>query len=134
MPQTVKPPSPVHFWSCVITLFSLSALWGNKNWPPSMEMKKMETFGNKFGLKYYMWSSLNAPGTRNPKSHPILKLGEFPLLHISPQAGSQKRVWICMDLYGSVRMSMDLQNLGPSKKYKMLISSCVCRNYDSAIC
>ena len=50
------------------------------------------------------------------------------------EAGSQKRVWICMDLYGSVRMSMDLQNLGPSKKYKMLISSCVCRNYDSASC
>ena len=51
-----------------------------------------------------------------------------------PEAGSQKRVWICMDLYGSVRMSMDLQNLGPSKKYKMLIFSCVCRNYDSASC
>ena len=50
------------------------------------------------------------------------------------EAGSQKRVWICMDLYGSVRMSKDLQNLGPSKKYKMLISSCVCRNYDSASC
>ena len=54
--------------------------------------------------------------------------------HSTPEAGSQKRVWICMDLYGSVRMSMDLQNLGPSKKYKMLISSCVCRNYDSASC
>ena len=52
----------------------------------------------------------------------------------APEAGSQKRVWICMDLYGSVRMSKDLQNLGPSKKYKMLISSCVCRNYDSASC
>ena len=30
----------VHFWSWVNSLFSLLALWGNKNWPPSMKVKQ----------------------------------------------------------------------------------------------
>ena len=52
---------------------------GNKNWPPSMKVKKLETFQNKGSLKGFKWSSLNAPGTKTPLSHPILKLGEFPI-------------------------------------------------------
>ena len=30
------------------------------------------------------WSSLNAPGTENPLSHPFLGLGEFPFPFIGP--------------------------------------------------
>ena len=62
--------------------FPLLALWGNKNWPPSMKVKRMEIFQNKRGLKGCKWSSLNAPGTENPLSHSILELGEFPFLII----------------------------------------------------
>ena len=61
-----------------MSLFSLLALWGNKNWPPSMKVKKMENFENKMSIKGCKWSSLNAPGTETPLSHPILKLGECP--------------------------------------------------------
>ena len=60
------------------SIFPLLALWGNKNWPPSMKVKKLENFGNKSGLKGCKWSSLNAPGTENPLSHSLLELGESP--------------------------------------------------------
>ena len=32
----------IHFWGWMNSLFPLLALWGNKNWPPSMKMKKIE--------------------------------------------------------------------------------------------
>ena len=37
--------------------------WGNKNWPPSIKVKKLENFGNKIGLREWKGSSLNASGT-----------------------------------------------------------------------
>ena len=63
MPQALKPFCFIQFWSWKNSLFPLLALWGNKNWPPSMKVKKMENFQNKRGLKGCNWSSLNAPGT-----------------------------------------------------------------------
>ena len=33
--------------------FQPSPLWGNKNWPPSMKVEKVENFHNKKGLKRY---------------------------------------------------------------------------------
>ena len=44
----------------------------------------MENFQNELGLKGFKWTSLNAPGTETPLSHPILELGEFPFLTIGP--------------------------------------------------
>ena len=38
-------------WECEIPLFSVLALWGNKNWPPSIKMKQIENSQNKMGLK-----------------------------------------------------------------------------------
>ena len=64
--------------------FQLFALWGNKNWPPSMNLKKLKIFLNKMGSTGCKWSSLNAPGTENPWSHPILRLEEFPFPIIGP--------------------------------------------------
>ena len=58
--------------------FQLLALWGNKNWPPSMKVEKMENFQNKRCLMGCKWSGLNAPGTETPLCHPILRLDEFP--------------------------------------------------------
>ena len=81
MPQALKNPCLIHFWSWEISLFPLLALWGNKNWPPSIKMKHFEKFQNKIGSKCCRWSSLNAPGTeiligfkkpdllRNPRLH-----------------------------------------------------------------
>ena len=57
---------------------------GNKNWPPSIKVKKLENFQNKIGLKGCEWPSLNAPGTENPLSHPFLGLEEFPFPIIGP--------------------------------------------------
>ena len=56
----------------------------NKNWPPSMKVKKMKIFLNKMGLKGCKWSSLNAPGPQTHPSRPILELGEFPFPINSP--------------------------------------------------
>ena len=64
--------------------FPLLALWGNKNWPPSIKVKKLEIYRKVRGAKGCKWSILDAPGTQNPLSHPILELGEFPFPIISP--------------------------------------------------
>ena len=62
----------------------LLALWGNKNWLPSMKGEKLEKCQDKMGLKGYKWSSLNAPGTETLLSYPYGELGEFPFPIISP--------------------------------------------------
>ena len=41
MPQALKPLHLVLFFGWVNSLFSLLALWGNKNWPPSIKVKKL---------------------------------------------------------------------------------------------
>ena len=84
MPQALKPLSLTHIGKGKFSQLPLLALWGNKNGLPSMKVKKLEKFQNKIGLKGCKWSSLNAPGTETPLSHPILKLEEFPFLHIRP--------------------------------------------------
>ena len=60
------------------------ALLGNKNWPPSMKVKKVQKYLSKSGSIGCKWSSLNAQGTENPLSHPLLGLEEFPF----PSIGS----------------------------------------------
>ena len=84
MPQAPKPLCLIQFWSWVNSLSCILALWGNKNWPPSMKVKKLKIFWNKSGLMGCKWSSLNAPGTGNPLSHSVLELEEFPFPIISP--------------------------------------------------
>ena len=68
----------------MISLFPLLALWGNKNWPPSMKVKKIESFQNKRGLMSCKWSSLHVPENENPLSHTLLGLEEFPFSIIVP--------------------------------------------------
>ena len=84
MPLALKPHYSIHWGSWENSLFSLLALWGNKNGLPSMKVKKLEKYLNKMALMGCTWSSLNAPGNENPLSHPILKLDEFPFPIISP--------------------------------------------------
>ena len=64
-----------------ISLFPLLALWGNKNWLPSMKVKKLEKVQNKMGLKDCKWSSLKAPGTETPQSYPYWERGNSPNSH-----------------------------------------------------
>ena len=80
MPQALKTLCLIHFWGWMNSLFPLLTLWGNKNWPPSIKMKKLENFQNKKILEGSLWSSWDALGTQSPLSHPILKLGDFPFL------------------------------------------------------
>ena len=82
-PGTQNPLSHP-FLELEFSLFSLLALWGNKNWPPSIKVKQIENCQNKMGLKGCKWSSLNATGTENPLSHPFLVLGEFHFPTFSP--------------------------------------------------
>ena len=84
MAQTLKILCLLHFWGWKNSLFPLLALWGNKNWPPSMKVKKLKTFLSKGGLMGCKWSSLNTPGTGNPLSHQPFELGEFPFPIIGP--------------------------------------------------
>ena len=79
-----KPLSLIHIGSWENSPFPLLVLWGNKNGLPSVKVKKWKKFQNKIGLKGCKWSSLKAPGTETPLSHPFLELGEFPFLIISP--------------------------------------------------
>ena len=37
----------IHFQSCEISVFPLLALWGNKNWPPSIKVKNVENLETK---------------------------------------------------------------------------------------
>ena len=60
-----------------------------------MKVQKLGNFGNKSGLTGCKWSSLNAPGTQTPLSHPILKLGEFPFLSISPLGTTESDLCRC---------------------------------------
>ena len=77
MPQALNPLCLIQFWSWMNSLFSILAFWGNKNWPPSIKVEKLENFRNKMGFRGCKWSILNAPGTQTPLSHPIFKLEEI---------------------------------------------------------
>ena len=89
IPKALKTLSLIYFWGWENSTFHLLALWGNKNWPPSMKVKKLENFQEVRGAKGCKWSSLNIQGTKPPLSHPILRLDEFPFPAI--RAGSE---WI----------------------------------------
>ena len=91
IPVTRQPPFELerHFWipanysnSSWVSILNL-CVWGNNNWPPSMKVKKLETFQSNSTSKECKWPSLNVPGTKYPLSHPILKLGEFSFPIIS---------------------------------------------------
>ena len=49
LPQVCKVAPLIQFLSWVIPLFQLLALWGNKNWPPSMKVGMMKKSFNKMG-------------------------------------------------------------------------------------
>ena len=62
--QALKTLCLIHFWGWKNSLFPLLALWRNKNWPPSMKVKKLGNFLNKSGLSGCKWSNLNGPGAQ----------------------------------------------------------------------
>ena len=72
-----------------ISLFSLLALWGNKNWPPIIKMKQIENCQEKMGCK---WFSLNAPGTQNLFVWSFSGLEEFPYC-AAKSNGEMRRHW-----------------------------------------
>ena len=92
LPATFSQPrTSVHFGPSICfqgelchpsLILPLLALLGNKNWPPSMKLKKLEIFWSKMGSMGCKWSSLNAPGTENPLSHSILNLEWISLSHV----------------------------------------------------
>ena len=66
MPPTLKNLYLIHFWGWMNSLFSLLALWGNKNWPPSMKVKKVGKFPEQKGFKGMHIVQLECPRHRKP--------------------------------------------------------------------
>ena len=79
--QTLYPLSHHPLFGLEEFPFPIIGLWGNKNWPPSMKVKKMENFQNKRGLKGCKWSCLNTPGTENLLYHSLFGVGRIPFSH-----------------------------------------------------
>ena len=73
-PRHSKPTVSFSCEVCRSSLFPLLALWGNKNWPPSIKVKKFEIFRNKRGSTCCKCPNLNTPGTQTPQYHPIPEL------------------------------------------------------------
>ena len=88
-PSHSNPSASSIFGVGIFSLFSLFALMGNKNWPPSIKMKQIENYKNKMGLKGCKWSSLNAPGTQTCVSHSVLEL-DFLLFSLLALWGNKK--------------------------------------------
>ena len=90
--QMVQFDSPWHLKSSVSSSFKVGWIPFSHYWPsgviriglPSMKVKKMEKFQSKSGLMGCKWSSLNATGTGNPLSHPVLELRNCPFPNIGP--------------------------------------------------
>ena len=51
MSHILKVASLIQFMSWVIPLFPILALWGNKNWPPSMKVEKAGKILRQDGLR-----------------------------------------------------------------------------------
>ena len=68
------------------SLFPLLALWGNKNWPPSIMVQQIENCKNKMGLKGCKCSSLSAPGTQSLVPHSGREISSF-----SAESAQRKR-------------------------------------------
>ena len=84
IPKVCKVAPLIQFLGWVIPLSQLLALWGNKNWPPSIKVKKLEILGRKMGLNGCKYSSLVAPSMQSCPSHSILELGDSSFPIISP--------------------------------------------------
>ena len=79
MPQALKTLSLIHFWDCENSLFPLLALWGNKNWTPSMKGENLEFYGNKNGLcKRMQLVQFECPRHWKPTVSFSFKLDDFP--------------------------------------------------------
>ena len=87
MPQALKPISLIPIGKGKFSQLQLLALWGNKNWLPSMKGKELKIFQNKIGLKGCNWSSLNAPGTEAPVSYLFLGKSLFLIFPIDGDRG-----------------------------------------------
>ena len=53
------------------------AVWGDKNWPPSLKVKQIENSQNKMGIEGYKWSGMYAPSTQTP----LFGVEDIPLSH-----------------------------------------------------
>ena len=77
MPQA--PNVPIHSGGENFPFpFSALPLWGNKNWPPSMKVKKLKNLSNKIGSIGCKWSNLNTPGSQSTQ------VGRIPFPIFSP--------------------------------------------------
>ena len=73
-----ETPQSYPYWERAILPTPIISPLGNKNWLPSMKVKKFENVQNKMGLKGCKWSSLKAPGTETPQSYPYWKREILP--------------------------------------------------------
>ena len=80
MPQALIPLCLAHFLSWENFPLSVLAFWGNKNWPPSIKVKKLENLWNKISSTCSKWSVLNSPDNQTSVDHLLGLLYELPNL------------------------------------------------------
>ena len=73
LPKALKTFCLIQFLGWKNSLFPLLALWGNKNWPTNMKVKKAQKYLSKCGWTGCKWSSWSPPGTQSPLCHLLLK-------------------------------------------------------------
>ena len=90
MPKALTPPFLIHIWSCRNSPFPLLALWGNKNWLPSMKVKKLEIFGTK-SAKQAPIRPVWMPWALKPLC--LIQFGWFPFSHFLPSSLWGNKNW-----------------------------------------
>ena len=119
-PRHWKPTASSFSGVVRIPFSQLLALWGNKNWLPSMKVKKLENHQNKRGSTDCQWSSLNGPCTENSQSYfsAILSDSDINMYYfvVPVRARKRSRGGECMFLLISLVSETGL-------RYKQLCSS-----------
>ena len=114
MPQALKTLGLIQFWSCVISLFPLLTLRGNKNWPPSMKVEKGGKIWKQKWLNKLQMVEFECHRHWKPSvsfSFGVGTISLFPLLALwgnknwPPQYEGEK-VWIISEQKGFKRMQM----------------------------
>ena len=76
MPQALKPLCLILFW--------ILALWGNKNWLPSMKKQKLKIFWSKSDPNGLQMVQLECPRHRKPTVSFFFGVGRIPFSHYWP--------------------------------------------------
>ena len=79
MPKALKPLCRIQFWNRKNSLFPQVTLWGNKNWPASMKVKRNWNLSEQNGLKGLQMVEFDCPRLSYPSVSSIFWWIPFPI-------------------------------------------------------